>query len=111
MPDTCFPCTTLDGEPLDLWCNEVDSALGRFRDAVTEFAENHPGGKAFDPSVIPSEAQREGFMLMMKLLSWAESFSGTLRYDVCVDHTDCPEHDEWMRRKIAKCKEDLLSHS
>jgi hypothetical protein len=106
---TCFPCTTLDGEPLDLWCNNVDSTLSEIRHAVTEYAANHESGKAFDPECIPSPVQREGFMFMMKLIGWAESFSSTLRYDVCVTHDDCPEHDEYMLRKIRMAKEALLS--
>lgn len=107
MPNTNFPTTTLDGEPLDLWCNSVDSDLGHILDAVTPYAENHPGGKAFDPECIPSPAQREAFMFMLELLRWAQSFSGVLRYDVACKHDDCPEHDEHMLRKIKAAKEAL----
>ena len=100
--------TTLDGRELDSWCNEVDHELGEILNAVTPYGENHSGGKPFDPACIPSPAQREAFIFMLKLLSWANSFTGTLRYDVSADHTDCPEHDEWVLRKIARCKADLV---
>ena len=30
------------------------------------------------------------------------SLAGTLRYDLSADHSDCPEHDEHMARKIAR---------
>ena len=104
---TDFP-TTLDGKELDLWCNDVDHELGEILNAVTEYADNHPSGKAFDPECIPSPAQREAFMFTLKLIGWARSFTGTLRYDVGADHSDCPEHDEWAVRKLAHCKADLV---
>jgi hypothetical protein len=97
----------LDGEALDLWCNDVDTKLAEILHSVTPFAQNHESGKAFDPAVIPSDAQREGFMFMLLLLRWAESFTGTLRYDVAVTHDDCPEHDDYVLRKIAAAKEAL----
>ena len=88
--------TTKDGTDLDLHCNTVDMMLQDIR-------ENFD----IDTDDIPSDAQREAFIFMLRLLSWAQSFTGTLRYDVSAVHTDCPEHDEHALRKIARCKEDL----
>jgi hypothetical protein len=88
---------TAGGEDLDLYCNTIDGELSRIRDEIADVNLDD----------IPSSVQREGFVLMRELLAWAESFTGTLRYDVCADHTDCPEHDEWMARKIRNCKEAL----
>ena len=93
---------TLNGEDLDLYCNKIDRELADLLYPLSEFAANHHSGKAFDPNIIPSEAQCRGFKLMVLLMNCAMSLSGTLRYDVSVLHTDCTEHDEHMERKIEK---------
>jgi hypothetical protein len=85
-----------NGQDLDLYCNTVDTLLHEMR-------ENFD----IDTDEIPSAAQREAFHFMLKLLSWAESFTGTLRYDVSADHTTCPEHDEHALAKIGRCLTDL----
>ena len=87
--------TTLDGRELDSYCNTIDGELHELLEPI----------RALDPAVIPSQDQREAFLMMRTLLEWAESFTGTLRYDVSVKHDDCPEHDEYARRKIARVKE------
>lgn len=99
--------TTLDGEDLDSYCNTIDMALQELLFPLSEFPENHPSGKAFDPNTIPSPVQREGFELMRLLLSCAESLSGSLRYDVCVSHEKCPHHDEHMARQIVRLKQTI----
>jgi hypothetical protein len=98
---------TLDGRYLDSYCNTIDSAIDDLMHPITEFAENHPTGKAFDPATIPSETQREGFLLMRELLGNAMSLAGTLRYDISVDHADCPEHDQHMRRNIERIRREI----
>ena len=94
MTDT-FP-TTKDGRDLDSYLNDVDHQLSVIRDRLD-----------IDAATIPSDAQREGFEYLKLLLGWAESFTGTLRYDVSVTHDKCPEHDEYVLRKIAHAKEAL----
>src|SRR3954467_10116164 len=78
---------TLDGAELDSYCNTIDGTLRDLLDPLTDLAPNHPSGLAFNPGAIPSDAQREAFTFMVKLLGWAESFSGVLRYDVSADHS------------------------
>jgi hypothetical protein len=79
---------------LDLYCNTIDGDLGEILTTLREF----------DLDTIPSPVQREGLDALMALLAWAQSFTGTLRYDVLADHTDCPEHDDALRAKLARCK-------
>ena len=97
----------LDGEELDTYCNHIDSTLGELLDPLTDLAPNHRSGLAFNPGAIPSDTQREAFLLMRSLLENAHSLAGTLRYDIAVKHDDCPEHDEHARRKIDRIKERL----
>lgn len=86
------PMTT-DGRYLDYFCNTIDSTLNyEILDHIREA----------DLSKVPSTVQREGFELMRELLEFASSLAGTLRYDLSADHTDCPEHDEHMARKIVR---------
>jgi hypothetical protein len=85
-----------------------NSELRDLLDPLTDLAPNHPSGLAFNPNAIPSPAQREAFTFMVKLLGWAQSFSGVLRYDVSADHSNCPEHDRHALQMIARCKADLL---
>jgi hypothetical protein len=87
-----------NGEDLDLYCNTVDTMLHEIR-------ENFD----INTDEIPSAAQREAFNFMCKLLGWAESFTGTLRYDVSADHSSCPEHDEHALAKIRRCLDDLAN--
>ena len=83
-----------NGTDLDLYCNTIDRMLGEMRDELT----------MVNPAVIPSDTQREAFNMLKLLLGWAESFTGTLRYDVQCSHESCPEHDDYARRKIEMCK-------
>jgi len=88
-----------NGRDLDLFCNDADHTLSELREQFD----------AVDPADIPSEAQREAFRMMRLLLGWAESFTGTLRYDVQCSHEQCPEHDDYARRKIASVKEVIAA--
>lgn len=56
---------------------------------------------------IPSESQRQGYILMRDLLELAETLSASLRYDVGQDHTTCQIHDEMMRDKVNRIHTEL----
>ena len=88
--------TTKDGRELDSYLNDVDHQLSEIRNTLD-----------IDADTIPSDAQREAFTYLQLLLGWAESFTGTLRYDVSVKHDDCPEHDDYARRKLAMAQQVL----
>ena len=85
---------------LDIYCNDIDANLSRIRDELD-----------IDTKAIPSDAQRQAFEFMRSLLTWAMSFSGSLRYDVNALHTDCPEHDEHVLAKIQRCRAALTDQT
>lgn len=91
-----YPATT-SGDMLDGYLNTVDMKLGHIRQEL----------EGVDRDKIPSSVQRRAFDLLVTLLNEAESFTGTLRYDVSADHTECPEHDDHAERKIQRCFERL----
>lgn len=103
---------TFDNKDLDSYCNNIDSGLRELLDPITHRYHRAEGPVAkdrcdrpyyrevFDTSQIPSDTQRKGFELMVKLMEAAESLSGSLRYDVCADHTGCEYHDEDLQRTI-----------
>ena len=114
---------TLDGRDLDSFCNTIDMELSDLLDPITSTSVPAEGPKPegwidgprhlieFDLSTIPSPAQREAFALMVTLLESARSLSGTLRYDVSVMHDDCPEHDDYARRKVDNIKRRIAAVS
>jgi hypothetical protein len=83
-----------NGTDLDLYCWTIDHILSAIRDEL----------EIVNPAVIPSDAQREAFNMLKLLLRGAESFTGTLRYDVQCSHESCPEHDDYARRKVEAVK-------
>lgn len=107
---------TWEGDDLDSYCNTIDSELRDLLTPITDRTVRAEGPRKegyidhpyyiepFPVDQIPSETQRRAFEMMRTLLSWAESFTGTLRYDVQVSHEDCEYHDEWAARKIEQCK-------
>jgi hypothetical protein len=106
-PDKTLYPVTLDGVPLDEWCNHVDTILDQILYPLTDLAANHPTGLAFNPEAIPSQSQRRAFMLMRALLENARSLAGTLRYDVSVEHDNCIMHDEHVNRNVARIIETI----
>jgi hypothetical protein len=104
---TEYPCT-LNGTMLDEWCNAVDSAM-HLLDEVTDLGANHPTGLAFNFGAIPSADQRAAFRLMWEMMQNVYSLAGTLRYDVCADHAECPEHDDAARRNVMRIVEHFKS--
>jgi len=88
-----------DGTDLDSYCNVVDGMLSEIRTELD----------SVDAAVIPSDAQREAYNMLRLLLGWAESFTGTLRYDVQCSHERCPEHDDYARRKVASVKDAIAA--
>lgn len=97
---------TNDGRPLDSYCETMRATIEDLLDPIRELAGASESG-AFDPNTIPSRDQREGMLLVRELLEWSESLLALLRYDVCVPHDECPEHDEYMRKAITKARERL----
>ena len=118
MTDTTYP-VTLDGVELDSYCNTIDGQLHELLEPITsrtvtaEGPINHDRIDRpyhvieLDTSTIPSQSQREAFELMVKLMQWANSLAGTLRYDVGVAHEGCEYHDDWVTQTVTRCKEDL----
>lgn len=106
-PSATYYPVTLDGVPLDEWSNHLDTILDQWLYPLTDLAPNHPTGLAFNPEAIPSESQRRAFMLMRSLVENARSLAGTLRYDVCADHAECPEHDDHVNRNVARIIEAI----
>jgi hypothetical protein len=106
--------TTLDGTDLDLYCNEIDGTLHQLLAPITYqyvpaegpikegYTDPPTHCVRLDLSDIPSDDQRVAFLLMRMLLQSANSLTGTLRYDLCADHTDCPEHDAHVRRTVTR---------
>lgn len=97
MPERIYPQDfphTASQKELDSYCNAIDHQLSM----MTEELEG------VDKNKIPSATQREGLEVLMKLIGWANSLTGVMRYDVSADHTDCPEHDEWMQQKIDRVR-------
>lgn len=92
-----FVDITVSGGSLDSYLNSVDQDLSHTLDNLS----------CVDVTVIPSPHQREAFEYLVKLLGWATSFTGSLRYDVQTSHEDCPEHDEHVARKLARAREAL----